>query len=178
MVIAKDEKVARHIKHLSTQAKQPGNEYIHTEIGFNYRLTNLQAALGCAQLEQIDNFLANKRRIAEAYRSHLRNVTGITFQKEASWAHSAWWLFTIRIDETKVCRSAREIIAALADASIASRPLWQPISASPAHGPQNAHTCPVASGLFDQAVSLPSSVSLDDEAIEKISAAVLKAHHS
>lgn len=157
MAIARDEILTQHIKHLSTQAKLPGNEYIHNEIGFNYRLTNLQAALGCAQLEQIDTFLAAKHRIAQTYQSLLAPIPGISFQKEASWAKSAWWLFTILIDETRFGLSARDTIAALSHHAISARPLWQPISSSPAHAPR---PCPNAEALFARAISLPSSVSL------------------
>lgn len=154
MVVSPDPQILRSVRHLSTQAKEPGNEYIHDQIGFNYRLTNVQAALGFAQLEQVDEFLKKKRMIAEIYLNELGGVPGIEFQAEAAWARSAWWLFTILAD------SSRELIAALAAKGISSRPLWQPMHRSAPHAGSFALPCPVADRLFERGVSLPSSVSL------------------
>lgn len=156
MVVSGDLAVLKHIRHLSTQAKEPGNEYIHHEIGFNYRLTNVQAALGFAQFEQLDNFLRKKRAISEIYHRELGTVPGIGFQKEAGWARSAWWLFTILTEDS------RGLIAALGGGKISARPLWQPMHLSAAHSGSQALPCPVASRLFERGVSLPSSFGLTE----------------
>ena len=159
MVVAQDPDTLRLIRHLSTQAKEPGGEYIHDRIGFNYRLTNLQAALGFAQFEQLDAFLAKKRAIADTYRRELGDVPGVGFQTEAPWARSAWWLFTIQVPES------RELIRGLAADGIQARPLWQPMHRSAPHAGTFALPCPVADRLFERGISLPSSVSLsaDDQ---------------
>ncbi len=154
MVVSADPQILKTVRHLSTQAKEPGNEYIHDQIGFNYRLTNVHAALGFAQLEQVDEFLQKKRAIAEIYRRELRAVPGLEFQTEADWARSAWWLFTILAD------SSRELIVALSAEGISSRPLWQPMHCSAPHAGSFTLPCPVADRLFARGVSLPSSVSL------------------
>jgi perosamine synthetase len=156
MVVAGDSHALKQIRYLSTQAKDPGNEYIHQQIGYNYRLTNLQAALGFAQFEQLDDFLQRKRAISEIYHRGLGDVSGIEFQKEAGWAKSAWWLFTI------LAEGSRDLIAALAAEKITARPLWQPMHLSPAHAGSLAWPCPVADRLFARGVSLPSSVALTE----------------
>jgi len=159
MVVSSDPQTLKHIRYLSTQAKEPGNEYIHHEIGFNYRLTNVQAALGYAQFEQLDDFLSKKREISAIYHRELSTVPGIEFQKEADWATSAWWLFTI------LTEGSRGLISALATEKISARPLWQPMHLSPAHSGSLALPCPVATCLFERGISLPSSVglSVDDQ---------------
>ena len=94
---------ADRARYLTTQAKDDPLEYVHEEIGYNYRLTNVQAALGAAQLEQLDHFVAAKRRIAGAYERAFRDVPGITCPPQAPWADSTYWLYTILVDES-VCR--------------------------------------------------------------------------
>ena len=167
MVVSSDPQILKTVRHLSTQAKEPGNEYIHDQIGFNYRLTNVQAALGFAQLEQVDEFLKKKRAIAGIYLSELESNPGIEFQAEAAWARSAWWLFTILAD------SSRELITALAAEGISSRPLWQPMHRSAPHGGSFALPCPVADRLFARGVSLPSSVSLSPFDQRRVCEAIL-----
>lgn len=167
MVVSSDLRILKTVRHLSTQAKEPGNEYIHDRIGFNYRLTNVQAALGFAQLEQVDEFLQKKRAIAGLYLSELGGAPGLEFQVEAAWARSAWWLFTILAD------SSRELIAALAAEGISSRPLWQPMHRSAPHAGSFALPCPVADRLFERGVSLPSSVSLSPGDQRRVCEAVL-----
>jgi perosamine synthetase len=162
MVISQDPEICRSVRYLSTQAKDPGNEYIHQSIGYNYRLTNVQAAIGCAQLERLDEMLARKKEISNLYLKELNNVPGISFQQEAPWARSAWWLFTVVVDEKKFGRSSRELIGYLGEAKITTRPLWQPMHQSPAHSECQRTTNPVAERLFESCVSLPSSVDLSE----------------
>lgn len=168
MVVSSDPRVLKTVRHLSTQAKEPGNEYIHDHIGFNYRLTNVQAALGVAQLEQVDDFLKRKRAIAGTYHNELRDVPDVEFQSEASWARSAWWLFTILAD------SSRELITALAAEGISSRPLWQPMHRSAPHAGSFALPCPVADRLFERGVSLPSSAGLSPTDQRRVCEAIRK----
>ncbi len=161
MVVSHDPEILQTVRHLSTQAKKPGNEYIHDKIGFNYRLTNIQAALGCAQLEQLGAFLEKKRRIAATYLRDLDGIDGIRVQREPDWACSAWWLFTILVGRDCPKGLARSLINQLAAEGISSRPLWQPMHLSAAHAGSFALPAPVSEQLFETGVSLPSSVSLD-----------------
>lgn len=172
MVVTDDESLARRIRYLTTQAKDDPLEYVHGELGYNYRLTNLQAALGCSQLEQLDDHIAAKRRIAAEYERRLADVPGITPMPQASWASSAWWLYTVLIDAEAYGRSSRELLKALAARGIQSRPLWQPMHRSPVHkSPHNPH-CPNADQLHQQALSLPCSVSMTDEHLDRVCGAI------
>jgi len=92
MLVTNNERWAQRAKHLTTQAKDNPVEYVHTEIGYNYRLTNIQAAMGVAQMEQLDSFIEVKRSIAKSYDEALGEIPGITSMREADWACSVFWM--------------------------------------------------------------------------------------
>jgi len=172
MVLSNDETVAATAKHLSTQAKDDEVEYVHSAIGYNYRLSNVQAAIGCAQMEKLEDHIAWKRRIAEVYRSHLATVPGIEPMKEAPWAFSTFWLYTVTVDETRFGMDSRALLRKLRETGIESRPLWQPLHLSPAHAGCQSSSCEVSERLWRDCLSLPCSVGLQPETqmrvIEKI----------
>jgi perosamine synthetase len=175
MIVTDNEAWAHKAKYLTTQAKDDPFEFIHKEIGFNYRLTNIQAALGCAQLEQLDAYIAAKRSIAEKYTSKLKDSPGITPMRQADWAFSVFWLYTILIDEAKFGMNSRRLLNKLAENNIQARPFWQPIHLSKAHTGSYAGDCSVAEKLNRDAVSLPCSVGLLDSEQEQV-LKVIKAH--
>ena len=113
MLVTSNEEWARKAKYLTTQAKDDPIEYVHSEIGYNYRLTNLLAAMGCAQLEQLDSFIAAKQRIASRYAEGLRGLPGISLMKEASWASSTWWLYTVLVDNAVFGADSRQLMRSL-----------------------------------------------------------------
>lgn len=168
MIVTDNEEWARKAKYLTTQAKDDPFEFIHNEVGFNYRLTNIQAALGCAQLELLDEFITAKRRIAERYTQALANMPGLTAMRQAKWASSIFWLYTILVDDTQYGMDSRALIRKLAEQNIQARPLWQPAHLSPAHRAAFAMDCSVAERLNRQAVSLPCSVGLTDVQQERV----------
>jgi dTDP-4-amino-4,6-dideoxygalactose transaminase len=163
MVVTDDARVADRARYLSTQAKDDPVEYVHGAIGFNYRLSNVQAAIGVAQLERLDRFIAVKRAIAERYAAGLGHVDGLVLPNEAPWARSAFWLYTVLVREEEFGMSSRELLACLQRAGIDSRPLWRPL---PRLGHLDDHPAvgvEVADRLHAEALSLPSSVGLDAE---------------
>ncbi len=166
---------ADSVRHISTQARDHPIEYTHDQIGYNYRLTNLQAAVGCAQIEQIDTFLQAKRSIANKYNSSFADVDGITTMPTSSSAWHSYWLYTILIDESVFGKTSRQILSQLQSLDIQTRPLWQPIHKSKAHQTESIHECPIADRLAYQALSLPSSSSLDNKSQAQVIEAVLSA---
>jgi perosamine synthetase len=168
MLVTANEEWARKAKYLTTQAKDDPIEYIHNEIGYNYRLTNLLAAMGCAQLEQLETYIAAKRRIAARYAEGLQGIQGISPMKEAFWASSSWWMYTILIDEASFGMTSRELLHSLASRNIQTRPLWQPIHLSGAHRSTTVIKMPVAEGLYHKALSLPCSAGLSEEAQNRV----------
>ena len=160
IILTDREEWATRARHLTTQAKSDPLEYIHDEVGFNYRLTNIQAAVGVAQLELLDDYIATKRRIAARYCEGLTDIRGIELPREAAWAESIWWLYTIRVREAETGISSRVLMQVLQEAGIQSRPLWQPLHLSPVHAASPRLPCPIAAQLYREGLSLPSSVGL------------------
>jgi perosamine synthetase len=128
----------------------------------------MQAAMGCAQLEQLDDYVVKKRHIAKAYIEAFKNVPGITPMREASWAFSNSWLFTVSIDAKQFGMNSRQLLKALAEKKIQSRPLWQPIHLSPAHAGSQPQPCKTAEKLYENSLSLPCSVGLSDASLERV----------
>ena len=168
MLVTSNEEWALRAKYLTTQAKDDPIEYIHKEVGYNYRLTNIQAAIGCAQMEQLDEFVAAKREIADRYCSAFRDIPGIVTMRQALWATSTFWLYTVLIKEEKFGISSRHLLQALAAKKIQCRPLWQPIHQSPAHAVSQAGELTVSEQLTKEALSLPCSVGLSKEAQQEV----------
>jgi perosamine synthetase len=167
-IVTDNEAWADRARYLTTQAKDDPVEYIHGEIGYNYRLTNLQAALGCAQLENLDRYVERKREIAKRYRESLSGCPGLTPMEEADWARSTFWLYTVLVNEREYGMDRRELRKRLGENRVETRPLWQPIHKSPAHSPSRLYPGGVAEGIQREALSLPCSVDLTDEEQEHV----------
>lgn len=123
MIVTDDEALARRAKHLTTQAKDDSVEYVHSEVGYNYRLTNIQAAVGLGQIEQLEDYVAAKRRIASHYAEGLDGIKGITAMREAGWARSAFWMYTVTVDEVEFGIGSRALMRELGARGIQTRPL-------------------------------------------------------
>lgn len=162
MLVTNDAALAERARYLTTQAKDDPIEYVHGAIGYNYRLTNIQAAMGVAQLEQLAPYVAKKRDIAARYGAAFRDLPGIRPMAEADWAESAWWMYTVLVDDAVTGIDSRGLMRALEREKIQTRPLWQPLHRSPAHADAPSADCPVAERLARMALSLPCSVGLDE----------------
>lgn len=160
MLVSNSETWAEEARYLTTQAKDHPVEYIHNNIGYNYRLSNINAALGCGQLEQIDSYIAKKRDIARAYTEGIGNILGIKGMYEAEWATSVFWLYTILVNRNKFGIDSRMLLTELRACGIDSRPLWQPNHLSPAHSTCQALGGRVAEHLYRNCLSIPCSVGL------------------
>ncbi|MGB4875246.1 MAG: LegC family aminotransferase [Candidatus Competibacter sp.] len=168
MIVTANEAWARKAKYLTTQAKDDPLEYIHGEIGYNYRLTNLQAAFGCAQMEQLDQYVAAKRKIAARYSEALKGVPGLSTMKEAAEVSSSFWLYTVLVDEKQFGMNSRNLLHRLDSQKIQTRPLWQPIHQSPAYAQTGCVELAVAERLYHQGLSLPCSVGLTEADQERV----------
>jgi perosamine synthetase len=168
-LVTDDEALARRAKHLSTQAKSDADAFWHDAVGFNYRLPNINAALGCAQLEQLDGFVARKRRIAELYRERFRG-TPLRLAWEPEGARSNFWLNTVIAPTSE---DAARALAVLKARGFGARPLWAPAHLQPmyASAPRGALT--VTERLWKTSVSLPSSANLAEADVAAIADAAL-----
>jgi perosamine synthetase len=147
---------------LRDHAMSKTERYYHPEIGFNYRLTNIQAALGLAQIERIDEFIDTKRRNATLYKQQLEGIQGITPAPEADWARNVYWMYSILVDQGYPL-SRDELMAALKERGVDTRPFFRAIHTMPCH--VRAERLPVAENLASRGINLPSSTKLTEEQI-------------
>lgn len=168
MITTDDEALARRAKHLTTQARLPGIEYRHDEVGYNYRLSNLSAALGLSQLELLDDFVTRKRAIAARYDASLEKIPGIHPPPRASWASATCWLYTARIESQVYGVDRSAVLERLRAAEIESRPIWSPIHRMAPYRDAKRIGGEVAEGIFQDALSLPSSVDLSPADQERV----------
>lgn len=168
MLVTGDGRVAARARHLSTQAKLPGVGYVHDEVGYNYRLTNLAAALGLAQLSRIDEFLAAKARVATRYAAAL-DPLGVTLAPSAPWGPRVHWLSCVMFADAPTCE---RVLAALLEDRIEARPIWSPL-----HRMRPYDTCERIGGdhagaIADRVLCLPSSVALSATEQEDVIATI------
>jgi perosamine synthetase len=171
MLVTHDAALATHARYLSTQAKDDPIRYVHDEIGFNYRLSNVLAAMGVGQMEQLDRFLQSKRRIAARYGKHLSGMEGIETPQCPPMAESSWWLYSILVEPAGGA-SNMGLLQALDAEGIQTRPLWQPLHLNrPYHAAERlGGSC--AERLYARALSLPSSVQLTEPDQDRVIAAI------
>jgi perosamine synthetase len=157
MIVTNDEFVARHAKHITTTAKQPHPyEFVHDEIAYNYRLPNINAALGCAQMESLPKLLESKRDIANAYAEFFSN-SKFKFIKEPLQATSNYWLNTLVLEDKQ---SRENFLKDLNDAGVMSRPVWRLMNELPMFSDSQSADLTNAKWLEERVVNIPSSARL------------------
>ncbi len=167
-LVTNDLELARTARYISTQAKDDPIEYRHSQIGYNYRLTNIQAAMGCAQLENLDSYVSAKREIAQRYLEAFAMHPFVSLQQEAANVCSNRWLYTIRLLESSPITS-RELMNCLGQHEVQARPLWQPLHLSEAHKQfRPRDKFPVSEQLNLECLSLPSSVGMSPQQQQRV----------
>lgn len=157
MILTNDDDLARRARHLTTTAKLAHRwEFEHDEVAYNYRMPNLNAALGVAQLERLPEFLTSKRQLAGQYQERFARIPGIEFLAEPEGTESNYWLCAVRLDEASGLRRD-EVLEATNDAGLQCRPFWNLLhEQKPYRGLPRAAT-PIAEALHDSVVCIPSS---------------------
>ncbi len=157
-ILTNDEQLGDRAKYLTTTAKRPHRwSFWHDELGYNYRLPNLNAALGCAQLEQLPTFVAAKRRLAARYRDAFASVEGLRFFVEPAGTQSNYWLNSVILDEASI---RDDFLAATNDAGLMTRPCWTLMCDLPMYEGSPSMPLPVAREIEQRLVSIPSSAIL------------------
>jgi dTDP-4-amino-4,6-dideoxygalactose transaminase len=174
MLVTDDEDLARRARHLTTQAKVPDVGYLHDEVGYNYRLTNIAAALGLAQLSRLDEFVARKREIAARYDEALAG-TGLVLPPRVPGMDATYWLYSVLVAEGR--DGGRDaLLEHLMARGVGARALWRPLHAQPPFRDVRV----IGSGrtsetLFDRGLSLPCATELTDDDQSRVIDAVLSA---
>jgi perosamine synthetase len=167
-ITTNDEGLARKARYLTTQAKDDPFEYVHNEIGYNYRMTNLQAAVGVAQIEQLALFVQSKQETASIYDAGLSSVEGVTVPREAPWARSNRWLYTILVDANSYRESSRMLAARLKRQGIEARPFWRPVHQQVPYQNCQQYRIEVADHLYRDGISLPCSTHISAKARQAV----------
>ncbi|MES2715826.1 MAG: LegC family aminotransferase [Pseudomonadota bacterium] len=159
-ILTNDEALGARAKHLTTTAKLPHRwAFNHDELGYNYRMPNLNAALGCAQLEQLPQFLAEKRRLHEAYRARFASVPGVRLVGEPPGCHSNFWLQALLLDEA-VAGQRDAVLSATNEAGQMTRPVWTLMHRLAHFAQAPTAPLPVAESLERRLINIPSSAGL------------------
>ncbi len=172
MLISEDGRLIAHARKLATQAREPVPWYEHREVGYNYRMSNLLAAVGRAQLRSLEERVQARRRIYERYVAALSDLPGISFQPEAPWGRHTRWLTVMLVDQEAFGRGPEELRQALEDHGIETRPVWKPLHLQPVF--QGAETVggSVAEELFTRGLCLPSGSSLTSQEQDRVIEAI------
>lgn len=171
MLASHDKALIEHARKLSQQAREPAPHYEHAELGYNYRLSNILAAIGLGQLEALEARVAQKRRIFRWYRELLDAVPGLSFMPEAPTGKANRWLTVIQLAEG--CGAAPEAVRlALEAEDIESRPVWKPMHLQPVFAGCRVFGGGVSEGLFARGLCLPSGTAMGREDVERVAGLV------
>jgi perosamine synthetase len=179
MVVTSDEKVAERARRLKDQAFSRERRFLHTELGFNYRMTNIQAAIGLAQLEQIERFVETRRRHAFLYSDLLRGTPGLTLPGEKSWAKNVYWMYAVLIEDP-FGMSRDGLMAFLRDRGVDTRTLFIPMHVQPVFrdaGLFEVESYPVSERLAARGLYLPSGTGLTEGQIFNVCEAIHQARN-
>jgi dTDP-4-amino-4,6-dideoxygalactose transaminase len=185
MLASDDARLIEHARKLSQQARDPAPHYEHSEIGYNYRMSNILAAIGRGQLRVLDERVAAKRRIFEQYRQLLAGLPGITFMPEPPYGRCNRWLTVILIDRAEFGSTPEQVRLALEAENIESRPIWKPMHLQPVFSECRVRSAEcgvetgrqavarrsrksISEGLFARGLCLPSGTAMGEGDVERV----------
>lgn len=162
MLLTDDDTLAAHVRKLASQAREPVPHYQHVEVGYNYRLSNILAALGRAQLTRLDAMIVRRRRWRQRYRDAFAGIDGVRILGGQDDAADNCWLTAVVVHPGRAGWSVHELAAALDDASVETRPMWKPMHLQPVNAGLPATLNGTSSELFEHALTLPSGSAMTD----------------
>ncbi len=178
MLVSDDETLTNRTRFLASQARDPAPHYEHSEIGYNYRLSNLLAAVGRAQLQKLDDRVERRRANFAAYRELLGDLPGLEFMPEPGYGRSNRWLTCLTLDRRVFGAAPEQVRLALEVDDIEARPIWKPMHLQPLYRPCRVRERGIASDLFERGLCLPSGTALSTADLERVAAIVRGCHHS
>lgn len=174
MLVSRRVELVTHARKLARQAREPVPHYEHTEIGYNYRMSNLLAAFGRAQLDVLDKRVAARQAVHRAYKAGLEGLPGVRLQPEAPWGSHTRWLTCLTVDPSRAGTDRERLRLALAADSIESRAVWKPMHLQPVYRDLELPAIGggVAQALYEGGLCLPSSSSMTDEQVTRVCASI------
>jgi len=168
MVVTNDDKLAEKIRLLKGQGMDPSRRYWFPVVGHNYRMTNIQAAIGIAQMENIEKFLAKRRKIAQWYNEYLKDIPGITLQVEKEYATHSYWMYSILVEES-YGKSRDEVMAFMANNGVETRPFFYPMHVMPVYEDNRLTHLKSAESVAVKGINLPTFYSIQEDDVQYIS---------
>lgn len=178
MLVTDDGALAQHARKLATQARDPAPHYQHSEIGYNYRMSNVLAAIGRGQLMILEDRVTARRNNFDAYKASLDGIPGVSFQPEANWGRHTRWLTCMLVDPRHFGADREAIRVALEENNIESRPLWKPMHLQPVFAGCETSGGGVSENIFQRGLCLPSGSSLNGEDRQRVIDVVKSVHDS
>jgi pyridoxal phosphate-dependent aminotransferase EpsN len=175
MLVSSDRTLIERARFLATQARDPALHYQHSTIGYNYRMSNILAAIGRGQMKVLEDRITTRRKNFQQYKSALSDLPGLEFMPEAEYGRSTRWLTCITIDAEKFGATKEELRLALEEENIESRPVWKPLHLQPVFAECRARVGTVAENIFERGLCLPSGSSLRAGDIERVTEVVRRA---
>jgi pyridoxal phosphate-dependent aminotransferase EpsN len=172
MLVAHDKSWVERARFWSQQARDPGVAYEHTQVGYNYRMSNVLAGIGRGQLEVLDQRIARRRAVAFRYRDAFADLQGISLMPQATWGLHTNWLSVFTIDQARFGATRDEVIKALEAQNIESRPVWKPMHLQPIFHGVECIGGEVAEDVFRHGICLPSSSNMSDDDQARVIAVV------
>ncbi|MGH7446439.1 MAG: DegT/DnrJ/EryC1/StrS family aminotransferase, partial [Longimicrobiales bacterium] len=177
MLVTADGAAAEHVRKLASQAREPAPHYEHREVGYNYRLSNVLAAIGRGQLRGLESMVQARRRNFSYYERHLGGLPGVRFMPEASWGRHSRWLTVMTIDPAAFGADREAVRLALDGANIEARPVWKPMHCQTVFADYEATLSGVSDALFRDGLCLPSGSAMSEAQLARVVAVVRGARH-
>lgn len=171
-LLTSDRALAEKVRYWSTQARSPVPWYEHDEIGFNYRMSNIVAAIGRGQLQRLPDMIARRRQIRARYAERLGGIDGLTVCGDPPWGRSNAWLTTVRFDLRRFPNAPTRVRQALAAAAVESRPVWKPMDRQPVFADAPTFRSGVADAIFADGLCLPSGSAMADTDVDRVASVV------
>jgi dTDP-4-amino-4,6-dideoxygalactose transaminase len=168
MLVSDDPDLISHARKLASQARDPAPHYEHSEIGYNYRMSNLLAAVGRAQLRVLDDRVRRRREIFDHYRQALGDLPGVDFMPEAPWGRSNRWLTVLTVDPHAAGVTREDLRLALEAENIEARPVWKPMHLQPVFRDCETVGGGVSEELFDRGLCLPSGSAMTEDDLDRV----------
>jgi pyridoxal phosphate-dependent aminotransferase EpsN len=177
MLVSADAAFIAHARKLATQAREPAPHYEHKEIGYNYRLSNVLAAIGRGQLRTLRDRVATRRRNFQLYVEHLGDLDGLEFMPEAPWGTHSRWLTCVTVDPQAFGADREMIRQALEAENIEARPVWKPMHLQPVFQGFPTYGGAVSADLFSRGLCLPSGSNLSEDDLMRVVAVIRAVHY-
>lgn len=168
MLVAKDNRLAEQARYLSTQAKDDPVYYTHDNIGYNYRMTNLQAAVGVAQLEQIEKFIETKKKNYELYKEHINKIEGLSLLPFKSGIRPNYWFYSLKIEKEKFGLDRDQVLKRLAEQKIQTRPIWGLIHEQKPYIKNQTYQIEKAYEYRESILNIPCSSNLTEKEVKTV----------